>query len=65
MGAERKRRFAVMEAGISLAATLLPAIEPIDYTTILPSTRSPLGRTVLQVGAQAPPCCARAPVDVE
>lgn len=53
VGAERKRRFAVMEAGISLAATLLPAIEPIEYTTILPSTRSPLGRTVLQVGANA------------
>lgn len=43
----RKRRFAVMEAGISMAATLLPAIEPVDYVTILPSVKSPIGRTVL------------------
>ncbi len=50
VGAERRRRFAVMEAGISLAATLLPAMEPVDYVTITPSARSPLGRTVLQVG---------------
>ncbi|KAG2487345.1 hypothetical protein HYH03_014060 [Edaphochlamys debaryana] len=48
VGADRKRRFAVMEAGISLAATLLPAMEPVDYVTIVPSTRSPLGRTVLK-----------------
>ncbi|GFR46161.1 hypothetical protein Agub_g7689 [Astrephomene gubernaculifera] len=48
VGAARRRRFAVMEAGISLAATLLPAIEPVEYVTIAPSTRSPLGRTVLE-----------------
>ncbi|GLI63674.1 hypothetical protein VaNZ11_006712 [Volvox africanus] len=48
VGAARRRRFAVMEAGISLAATLLPAIEPVDYITIQPSLRSPLGRTVLK-----------------
>ena len=45
----RKHRFAVMEGGISLVATLLPAIEPIQYTTIVPSSRSPVGRTVLEV----------------
>ncbi|GBF88960.1 cell division protein [Raphidocelis subcapitata] len=44
----RKRRFAVMEASISLAATLLPAIEPVDHVTIVPSAKSPLGRTVLE-----------------
>ena len=41
----------MMEASIALAATLLPAIEPVEYATIIPSTRSPLGRTVLKVGA--------------
>jgi cell division protease FtsH len=44
----RKQRFAVMEASISLVATLLPAIEPVDFTTILPSVKSPIGRTVLK-----------------
>jgi len=44
----RKRRFAVMEAAISLTATLLPAIEPVDYVTISPSNKSPIGRTVLK-----------------
>ncbi|KAG2425174.1 hypothetical protein HXX76_013928 [Chlamydomonas incerta] len=48
VGAGRKKRFAVMEAAIALAATLLPAIEPVEYATIIPSTRSPLGRTVLK-----------------
>ena len=37
-----------MEASISLVATLLPAIEPVDFTTILPSVKSPIGRTVLK-----------------
>ena len=46
----RKHRFAVMEASISLVATLLPAIEPVDFVTILPSVKSPIGRTVLKVG---------------
>lgn len=45
----RKRRLAVMEGGISLAASLLPAIEPIDYVTVVPTSRSPIGRTVLKV----------------
>lgn len=44
----RKHRFAVMEAAISMVATLLPAIEPVDFVTILPSTKSPIGRTVLK-----------------
>ncbi|KAG2434015.1 hypothetical protein HYH02_012475 [Chlamydomonas schloesseri] len=48
VGAGRKKRFAVMEASIALAATLLPAMEPVEYVTIIPSTRSPLGRTVLK-----------------
>lgn len=46
----RKQRFAVIEAGFCLAAALLPAVEPIDYVTILPSIKSPVGRTVLKVG---------------
>lgn len=46
----RKQRFAVVESGYCLAAALLPAIEPIDYVTILPSIKSPVGRTVLKVG---------------
>lgn len=37
-----------MEAGICLAATLLPAIERVEYVTILPSVKSPVGRTVLE-----------------
>jgi ATP-dependent Zn protease len=45
----RKQRFAVIESGYCLAAALLPAIEPIDYVTILPSIKSPVGRTVLKV----------------
>jgi hypothetical protein len=45
----RKQRFAVVEAGFCVAAALLPAIEPIDYVTILPSIKSPVGRTVLKV----------------
>lgn len=48
----RKQRFAVIEAGFCLAASLLPAVEPIDYVTILPSIKSPIGRTVLKVGVQ-------------
>lgn len=47
----RKQRFAVVESGYCLAAALLPAIEPIDYVTILPSIKSTVGRTVLKVGA--------------
>jgi hypothetical protein len=47
----RRRRFAVMEGAIALAATLLPAIEPVDHVTIVPSSKSPIGRTVLEVGA--------------
>lgn len=43
----RRRRFAIMEAGIALTATLLPAIEEVDYVTIVPSSKSPIGRTVL------------------
>lgn len=49
VGPARRRRLAVMEAGISLASTLLPAMEPIEYVTIAPSSRSPMGRTVLKV----------------
>jgi ATP-dependent Zn protease len=49
MSPGRKRRFAVIEAGFCVAAALLPAIEPIDYVTLLPSIKSPVGRTVLQV----------------
>ena len=45
----RRRRFAVMEASIALAATLLPAIEPVERVTIQPSMKSPIGRTVLTV----------------
>jgi hypothetical protein len=45
----RKQRFAVVESGFCLAAALLPAIEPIDYVTILPSIKSTVGRTVLKV----------------
>jgi hypothetical protein len=37
-----------MEAGISLVATLMPAIEPVEFVTILPSVKSPIGRTVLE-----------------
>jgi ATP-dependent Zn protease len=48
----RKQRFAVVEAGFCVAAALLPAIEPIDYVTILPSIKSPVGRTVLKVWQQ-------------
>jgi len=44
----RKKRMAVMEGSISLVATLLPAIEPVDYVTIMPSAKSPIGRTVLK-----------------
>ncbi|KAI8462879.1 MAG: P-loop containing nucleoside triphosphate hydrolase protein [Monoraphidium minutum] len=44
----RKKRFAVMEASISLAATLLPAIERVERVTIAPSAKSPIGRTVLE-----------------
>jgi len=47
----RKQRFAVVEAGFCVAAALLPAIEPIDYVTIVPSIKSPIGRTVLKVRA--------------
>lgn len=43
----RKRRLAVLEAGIATTATLLPAIEPIEYVTIIPSFKSSIGRTVL------------------
>ncbi len=32
-----------------MAAVLLPAIEDIEYTTALPSSKSPVGRTVLKV----------------
>ena len=46
----RKLRLAVMEASISMMATLLPAIEPVDYVTVTPSAKSPIGRTVLKVG---------------
>jgi len=45
----RKLRLAVMEASISLIATLLPALEPVDYVTVTPSAKSPIGRTVLKV----------------
>lgn len=45
----RKLRLAVMEAAISTVATLLPAIEPVDYVTVTPSAKSPIGRTVLKV----------------
>jgi hypothetical protein len=38
-----------MEACISMVATLLPAIEPVDFVTIQPSIKSPIGRTVLKV----------------
>ena len=48
----RKQRFAVVESGYCLAAALLPAIEPIDYVTILPSIKSTVGRTVLKVGRE-------------
>ncbi len=51
MSPARRHRYAALEAGISLTATLLPAIEPIDFVTIVPSVKSPLGRTVLKVGA--------------
>ncbi len=44
----RKRRLAVMEAGIAVAACLLPAIDPLDYVTAAPSSKSPVGRTVLK-----------------
>ncbi|KAF5833193.1 hypothetical protein DUNSADRAFT_10543 [Dunaliella salina] len=44
----RKLRLAVMEASISMVATLLPAIEPVDYVTVTPSAKSPIGRTVLK-----------------
>eukprot|EP00878_Enallax_costatus_P004612 GHUV01004857.1.p1 GENE.GHUV01004857.1~~GHUV01004857.1.p1 ORF type:complete len:341 (+),score=89.46 GHUV01004857.1:225-1247(+) len=44
----RKQRFAVIEAGFCVAIALLPAIEEIDYVTILPSIKSPVGRTVLK-----------------
>jgi hypothetical protein len=43
----RRRRLAVLEAGIAMAAALLPAIDPVDYVTALPSSKSPVGRTVL------------------
>ncbi|KAJ9527710.1 hypothetical protein QJQ45_025987 [Haematococcus lacustris] len=44
----RRQRLALVEAGICLVASLLPAIEPVDYVTALPSARSPVGRTVLK-----------------
>jgi len=38
-----------MEASIALTATLLPAMERVERVTIVPSAKSPLGRTVLEV----------------
>jgi cell division protease FtsH len=43
----RRARLATIEAGVCVAATLLPAIEPIDRATAKPSPRSPVGRTIL------------------
>jgi hypothetical protein len=36
-----------MEGSISLIATLMPALEAVQYVTINPSIKSPIGRTVL------------------
>jgi cell division protease FtsH len=44
----RRARLATIEAGVCVAATLLPAIEPIERVTAKPTTRSPVGRTVLR-----------------
>jgi hypothetical protein len=43
----RPCRLAVMEGSISLVATLMPALEPVQAVTIVPSIKSPIGRTVL------------------
>lgn len=43
-----RRRFAVKEAGFSLVASLLPAIEAVEYATIVPYDGFPTGRTVLE-----------------
>jgi len=44
----RRARLATIEAGVCVAATLLPAIEPVEKATAVPSSRSPVGRTVLR-----------------
>ncbi len=36
-----------MEGSISLIATLMPALESVQYVSISPSIKSPIGRTVL------------------
>jgi cell division protease FtsH len=43
----RRARLAVVEAGVCVAATLLPAIEQVEKATAVPSAISSVGRTVL------------------
>jgi hypothetical protein len=37
-----------MEGSIALVATLMPALERVQYVTLAPSIKSPIGRTVLE-----------------
>ncbi|EFN59574.1 hypothetical protein CHLNCDRAFT_132927 [Chlorella variabilis] len=43
-----RRRIAAMEAATALTCTLLPAIEPVLLTTIVPREKNPLGQTVVK-----------------
>ena len=48
----RQKRLAVHEASTALVASLMPAIEPVVYVTIIPRERHPMGQTVLKVNEQ-------------
>ena len=48
----RQKRLAVHEASTVLVATLMPAIEPVVYVTIIPKEKHPMGQTVLKVNEQ-------------
>lgn len=48
----RQRRLAVHEAATSLVATLMPAIEPVVYATIIPREKYPMGQTVLKINEE-------------
>jgi len=48
----RQRRLAIHEASTALIANLLPSIEPVVYSTIIPREKNPMGQTVLEVNEE-------------
>ena len=51
-GAKLTRRIAIVEGATAVAATLLPAIEPVEWVYTQPTEKNKTGQTVLQDSEQ-------------